>query len=568
MRTKGYSIFGRLLQRLHLRFLDSSQEAQFRAEFGKKTSVIGHLTLLSLAVVLGLFAFLEAWVLGLYQSSMPLMMFALASGMAVAIIPLNYIKEIAQIRIWLVSATVLLGVAAIFTAMVSYVSPQYSYYLVEFVLLLAWWFGLSAIRFLLASLLALSVASVYLLVVMFFSNFGLPALITTTVLIAAVLTLGMMMSYLVEYHSRQLFAGHRAEHHIHDFYANWSDALQSLSSDLSAKHDAKATFQRLLDFMADILDYDAAAIAVIQDRSLKPLIIEGELFKREEPGHLWSRDLITEIGESRQPKVSVCQTELKRTLRRSKMMDEHYRLDLPIFFENKFFGVISLRRAEHGFDFFEQKTASSMIFHAMMAMRTARLYAQTKILASKQRAGRGAEETKNTTSATVIDLPKKKENPLRILPTDQAEKKSEDKYRAAAISGDPLSLIMIDIDGLAVIREKDGKDCADSVFTQIVRFVIKSVREEDVIGRYGRNGMTILSPKTNLKAAEDLAERVRKLVELTSIHTKKGPRSVTLTVGISVLADKHGDYQAMLRRADMAVFSAKKRGGNSVNVRL
>ncbi|MBL4763271.1 MAG: EAL domain-containing protein [Gammaproteobacteria bacterium] len=116
VRTKGYSIFGRLLQRLHLRFLDSSQEAQFRAEFGKKTSAIGQLTLLSLAIVFGLFAFLEAWVLGLNQSSMPLLMFALASGMSVAIIPLNYIKEMAQIRMWLVSVTVLLGIAAIVTA--------------------------------------------------------------------------------------------------------------------------------------------------------------------------------------------------------------------------------------------------------------------------------------------------------------------------------------------------------------------------------------------------------------------------------------------------------------------
>jgi two-component system cell cycle response regulator len=75
-------------------------------------------------------------------------------------------------------------------------------------------------------------------------------------------------------------------------------------------------------------------------------------------------------------------------------------------------------------------------------------------------------------------------------------------------------------------------------------------------------------PKVDMNAAERFAEMLRQFVATTRYKTAYGEKSVSLSIGVAAITDNTGDYGSMVKRADMALFVAKKNGRNCVKVRL
>ena len=75
-------------------------------------------------------------------------------------------------------------------------------------------------------------------------------------------------------------------------------------------------------------------------------------------------------------------------------------------------------------------------------------------------------------------------------------------------------------------------------------------------------------PKVDMNAAEKFAEMIRQYVERSRYKTPYGERTATLSIGVAAITDETGDYNSMVKRADMALFVAKKNGRNCVKVRL
>jgi len=158
---------------------------------------------------------------------------------------------------------------------------------------------------------------------------------------------------------------------------------------------------------------------------------------------------------------------------------------------------------------------------------------------------------------------------ITLLSRENADRVAVDRYRSAALEGEPLSILLVEVDGLSQLREKDGDKAAYKVFAGIIRHVFSKLDPQgDVLGRYGQNGFSVLLHRVDMNAAEKFAESIRRWVETARFKTPYGERSATLSIGVAAITEETGNYESMVKRADMALFVAKKSGRNCVKVRL
>ena len=133
------------------------------------------------------------------------------------------------------------------------------------------------------------------------------------------------------------------------------------------------------------------------------------------------------------------------------------------------------------------------------------------------------------------------------------------------VTGDPLSLIIFDLDHFKKLNDSFGHDAGDYVLKEMAQ-VIRSngIREQDVFARYGGEEFVILLPKTNLKQSFEIAERLRKLIE-SKLFMYDGKRlPVTASIGVADYRQGVITGTDLFKRADDAVYKAKEAGRNQV----
>lgn len=128
--------------------------------------------------------------------------------------------------------------------------------------------------------------------------------------------------------------------------------------------------------------------------------------------------------------------------------------------------------------------------------------------------------------------------------------------------GEPLSMLLLDVDHFKRINDVHGHQVGDQVLTELVRVLRRSMRRVDVLGRYGGEEFIVLLPATDLTAARPLAERMRHAV---ATHGLDSPTpGVTVSIGISSVRQGDNCVEALLSRADAALYQAKRDGRNLV----
>lgn len=138
--------------------------------------------------------------------------------------------------------------------------------------------------------------------------------------------------------------------------------------------------------------------------------------------------------------------------------------------------------------------------------------------------------------------------------------------KKSKLVGDPLSLLIFDLDHFKKLNDGYGHDAGDYVLKEMATQIrMNGVRDEDVFARYGGEEFVILLPKTNLKQAFEIAERLRKLIEAHSFiyETKKLP--VSASVGVADFRPGVNTGTDLFKRADEAVYKSKEQGRNCVN---
>lgn len=133
------------------------------------------------------------------------------------------------------------------------------------------------------------------------------------------------------------------------------------------------------------------------------------------------------------------------------------------------------------------------------------------------------------------------------------------------VTGDPLSLIIFDLDHFKKLNDGFGHDAGDYVLKEMAQ-VIRSngIREQDVFARYGGEEFVILLPKTNLKQSFEIAERLRKLIESKEFMYDGKRLPVTASIGVADYRQGVITGTDLFKRADEAVYKAKEGGRNQV----
>lgn len=129
----------------------------------------------------------------------------------------------------------------------------------------------------------------------------------------------------------------------------------------------------------------------------------------------------------------------------------------------------------------------------------------------------------------------------------------------------PLSLIIMDIDGLKRLNDRYGHATGDQLIKAVVEAVCGSLRETDLVSRYGGDEFTILLNNTARRGATVLAENIRKKIQ--SVACQFGDKTINVTVSMGVASLTSRDkYTGLFARADRALYDAKRQGRNCIKV--
>ncbi len=134
--------------------------------------------------------------------------------------------------------------------------------------------------------------------------------------------------------------------------------------------------------------------------------------------------------------------------------------------------------------------------------------------------------------------------------------------------GQPLSLIMLDIDHFKQVNDRFGHHCGDQVLKAVSTCIRAQLRNVDMLFRYGGEEFLILLSNTGEDAAERVGQRLCGAVEAMRFDTEEGmvlPLSVSLGCASYRLSE---DVDTLLKRADAALYQAKRNGRNQLRMAI
>jgi len=123
---------------------------------------------------------------------------------------------------------------------------------------------------------------------------------------------------------------------------------------------------------------------------------------------------------------------------------------------------------------------------------------------------------------------------------------------------------MLDVDKFKMINDTYGHDVGDLVLQEIVESCKDTVRYEDTVGRMGGEEFAILLPEAEANGAYTVLERVRENIAALEFEHRGHPFSVTVSIGLSEVDYSDIAIDSALKRADEALYEAKRSGRDQV----
>ncbi len=155
------------------------------------------------------------------------------------------------------------------------------------------------------------------------------------------------------------------------------------------------------------------------------------------------------------------------------------------------------------------------------------------------------------------------------------------ELRSAFRARKPISLLMIDMDGLKAINDAAGHLTGDRAIAVMGKAIRRTIRDTDIAGRYGGDEFSVLLGQTGIEGAERAAQRILESLKGEAVTGPNGDLMVKGSIGVVVLQEHDFDLQNIPRsmppgyfydmlhlligQADEALYRAKKAGGNQLN---
>lgn len=322
---------------------------------------------------------------------------------------------------------------------------------------------------------------------------------------------------------------------------DWELILRELHGELKNTTDVDQLFKRMLIFLHGAMEFDAAAVGMLQDKSIRKITDMGD----EEYIHTrslnWSNQRVKKIFSLREPIIS---TQKRLSADASGITESMHRLDVPVISNNKIVGLVTFFRDELIFDTHDVKLAASIVFHSMVALRQARLQEEIKRLNS------GSPGAKLT-------LYSREQFVSKVKPVfDKLSRPRE------------CSLFIIEIDKLDAIIDSQGRDAGMLLYKESSRLIMTFLNDQDVLGRYGNDGFVVLLDETNLMHAKEVAEKIRVKISNNKINFNESVLNSTVSIGLTIVSDAEEDLASLMRKADMGLFVAKENGCDTIKVSL
>jgi len=134
----------------------------------------------------------------------------------------------------------------------------------------------------------------------------------------------------------------------------------------------------------------------------------------------------------------------------------------------------------------------------------------------------------------------------------------------AARTGRDLSLLIIDVDHFKAVNDTYGHDAGDFVIRTVAERLKRNTRDADLACRMGGEEFLLIMPDTPLSGAYQIGERIRSRIASEPFIYRDGRIRVTASVGIATLEGENDTPEALLKRADNALYAAKRRGRNRI----
>ena len=328
-------------------------------------------------------------------------------------------------------------------------------------------------------------------------------------------------------------------------------ALYEITSTIGRTMDMKELFEASLDRLVNLkligADFTGAVAFVAEDGRLRLLAAEGvsprflELHGDIKPGEclcgLCAQDGELIVSDD-------CEEDERHTIR-DPSVPRHGHVIIPLKSKDRVEGVLALYTAAGAAVDARMLQLLQYIGNQMgVALENLKLYEQTRELSLH--------------------------DPLTGLANRRLLFSELDRmFAAARRHGRPLSAVMMDLDYFKDYNDAFGHAAGDVVLSGVAALISARTRAEDVAGRYGGEEFLLVLPETDSMQAAAIAERIRRGVEAAGFATGEGKADVsriTLSLGIASVNPEVSGGDGLIRVADRALYEAKRKGRNRVEV--
>jgi diguanylate cyclase (GGDEF)-like protein len=330
--------------------------------------------------------------------------------------------------------------------------------------------------------------------------------------------------------------------------ARETSVLAAIGRDISSSLDLETVLERIAHGVRELLTRGSAAIFLFDEQTAKlsAVAVSGKMERlRESLVAELGKGMLGSIVANRKSEIVnnvVADARAVHVAGSDEEREGDKFMAAPLFSRDLVIGAVAVWRGpgEPTFKAEELEFLEGLGQQASIAIRNAQLYRQTKHLA---------------TTDGLTGLLNRRCVAERI---DEEFTKSR-RYRR------PTSIIMVDVDHFKRVNDEHGHEAGDLVLRALAEILVQSVRQSDAVGRYGGEEFVALLPETTLEGAAALAERIRIAVAETEIPLPSGRRlSVTASFGVSSMDGTDANYEAVLKRADQAMYRSKQAGRNRV----
>ena len=326
------------------------------------------------------------------------------------------------------------------------------------------------------------------------------------------------------------------------------EAAQLLVASLDF-NDIKSNLLRSFERLQPALPHDAFAVLLLdeQDQTLRSVVALG-LAHAIPDNNSWAiplgDNIISQaIRSGHAELVNDAHLDPRTTYPSDTQVAHEHLMCMPMLLQEQILGALVISRfSDPPFPASDFELGQLLARYVTLALEHAQLYAQVQEMAT-------------TDELTGLF------NRRHFFTMAELEWQRARRYRY------PLSVLMLDVDNFKRINELYGRAAGDQVLKVVAQTCQNSLRIHDILGRYDGEAFAMLLPHTGLAAAVDVAERLRRRLQNTTMTIAQGNVNVTVSLGLSAHTDEITSLATLLEQSNQALSEAKTLGRNRVAIR-